>query len=516
MRALTDTAYFLAAIFTSPLWLWWLFRSGQQRTDWRARFGFGADLPRVRAAPATNAPSAKSTETLTVQASSKAWDSSQSGASANFKRARILVHAVSMGEVNAARLLVERLCQHCEVVLSATTDTGFARALAVAPAGVSVVRYPLDINMAVERFLNRVQPDLVALVELEAWPNFIRACSSRGIPIAVVNGRISDRGFRRYKLARWFLNPLFQRFRFVSAQTQIYADRFVFMGVPTERVHVGGTMKWDTARIAPALTVTHAASDHVDAHAHTNSATSNAHAENAGALELTNEIAQQRALEDAQQLANDLARELGIDPLRPLVVAGSTAEGEEKLLHACVPEGVQLLCAPRKPARFDAAAIDLPGCVRRTHRAIGSGDGQRGSDRFLLDTMGELKKAYALATVVVVGRSFGDLHGSDMMEPVALGKATIIGPRYGDFADTAQKLLEAGGLLCVTRQALPRVLQELIADAAARQRMIDAALGVIRREQGATMRNEMLLRELLQETIHARAPVEPHLAAGRA
>ena len=388
--------------------------------------------------------------------------------------------------MNAARLLVERLCQHCDVVLSATTDTGFARALAVAPAGVSVVRYPLDINMAVERFLNRVQPDLVALVELEAWPNFIRACSSRNIPIAVVNGRISDRGFKRYKLARWFLKPLFKRFLFVSAQTQLYADRFVFMGVPTERVHVGGTMKWDSAPVAPALSV--------------NTATSAP-----SAIDQATHAAQQRALEDAQQLANDLARELGIDRARPLVVAGSTAEGEEALLHACVPEGVQLLCAPRKPARFNDAAIDLPGCVRRTHRPIGSGDGQRGSDRFLLDTMGELKKAYALATVVVVGRSFGDLHGSDMMEPVALGKATIIGPRYGDFADTAQKLLDAGGLLCVTREALPRVLQELIADAAARERMIDAAMGVIRREQGATNSNEMLLRELLQDTLQARA-----------
>ena len=459
MRALTDAAYFVAAIFTSPLWLWWLFRTGQQRTDWRARFGFGEPLPLVR---------------------TEAADNPQSSSKTNIKRGRILVHAVSMGEVNAARLLVERLCQHCEVVLSATTDTGFARALAVAPAGVSVVRYPLDMNMAVERFLNRVQPDLVALVELEAWPNFIRACTSRGIPIAVVNGRISDRGFKRYKLARWFLKPLFKRFRFVSAQTQIYADRFVYMGVPAERVHVGGTMKWDAAQVAPIA---------------------------------TNHAAQQRALEDAQQLANDLARELGIDTARPLVVAGSTAEGEEKLLHACVPEGVQLLCAPRKPARFDAAALDLPGCVRRTHRPIGSGDGQRGSDRFLLDTMGELKKAYALATVVVVGRSFGDLHGSDMMEPVALGKATIIGPRYGDFADTAQKLLDAGGMLCVTREALPRVLQELIVDASARQRLVDAALGVIRREQGATMRNEMLLRELLQETIHARAQ---RTTAGRA
>ena len=470
MQALTDVAYCVAAIFTSPLWLWWLFGTGQQRTDWRARFGFGAQLPPVRTKPLIHTSA----------------DNTPQSSHTNVQRGRILVHAVSMGEVNAARYLVERLSKHCEVVLSATTDTGFARALAVAPAGVSVVRYPLDINMAVERFLNRVQPDLVALVELEAWPNFIRACSSRNIPIAVVNGRISDRGFKRYKLARWFLKPLFKRFLFVSAQTQLYADRFVFMGVPTERVHVGGTMKWDSAPVAPALSV--------------NTATGAP-----SAIDQATHAAQQRALEDAQQLANDLARELGIDRARPLVVAGSTADGEEALLHACVPEGVQLLCAPRKPARFNDAAIALPGCVRRTHRPIGSGDGQRGSDRFLLDTMGELKKAYALATVVVVGRSFGDLHGSDMMEPVALGKATIIGPRYGDFADTAQKLLDAGGLLCVTREALPRVLQELIADAAARERMIDAAMGVIRREQGATTSNEMLLRELLQDTLQARA-----------
>ena len=470
MQALTDVAYCVAAIFTSPLWLWWLFGTGQQRTDWRARFGFGAQLPPVRTKPSIHTSA----------------DNTPQSSHTNVQRGRILVHAVSMGEVNAARLLVERLSKHCEVVLSATTDTGFARALAVAPAGVSVVRYPLDMNMAVERFLNRVQPDLVALVELEAWPNFIRACSSRNIPIAVVNGRISDRGFKRYKLARWFLKPLFKRFLFVSAQTQLYADRFVFMGVPTERVHVGGTMKWDSAPVAPALAV--------------NTATGAP-----STIDQATHAAQQRALEDAQQLANDLARELGIDRARPLVVAGSTAEGEEALLHACVPEGVQLLCAPRKPARFNDAAIDLPSCVRRTHRPIGSGDGQRGSDRFLLDTMGELKKAYALATVVVVGRSFGDLHGSDMMEPVALGKATIIGPRYGDFADTAQKLLDAGGMVCVTREALPRVLQELIADAAARERMIDAAMGVIRREQGATTSNEMLLRELLQDTLQARA-----------
>ncbi|MCE9618975.1 MAG: hypothetical protein K8R92_03590 [Planctomycetes bacterium] len=446
MRALTDAAYLIAAALTSPAWLWWLYRTKQHRTDWHARLGHGASLP---------APPA---------------------------RGRILVHAVSLGEVNAAKLLVERLAQRHEVVLSATTDTGFARAVSVAPAGVTVVRYPLDLGMAVDRFLNRVKPDLVALVELEAWPNFIRACAARRVPIAVVNGRISDRGFRRYRLARAFLRPLFRSFRFVSAQTELYAERFMAMGVSADRVTVGGTMKWDAAQVAPGT---------------------------AASADVTEAAAQRRVSEDAMRLAEDLAREMGIDRSRPLVVAGSTAEGEEKLLHECIPEGVQLLCAPRKPARFDAAALDLPGCVRRSHRPIGSGPaptgGLRTSDRYLLDTMGELKKAYALATVAVVGRSFGDLHGSDMMEPVALGKATVMGPRYGDFADTAEKLIEAGGLLSVSREALSRTLRQLIVNGAQRQSMIDAAMGVIKREQGATLRNEQLLHELLQETLAARS-----------
>jgi 3-deoxy-D-manno-octulosonic-acid transferase len=441
MRALTDAAYLIAALLASPVWLWWLLRTQRHRTDWRARFGEGAALP----GPGP--------------------------------RGRVLVHAVSMGEVNAARLLVERLAARHEVVLSATTDTGFARAQSVAPAGVTVVRYPLDLSGAVEKFLDRVQPDLVVLVELEAWPNFIRGCGRRGVPIVVVNGRISDRGFRRYRLARPFLKPLFRSFRFVSAQTDLYAERFMAMGVPADRVHTGGTMKWDAAQTISADGVR---SDGAPA----------------GASAFDHAAAQ-------------LALELGIDRSRPLVVAGSTAEGEERLLHESVPVGVQLLCAPRRPDRFDAAAAELPGCVRRSARPVGAALGAVGSDRFLLDTMGELRKAYALATVVVVGRSFGDGHGSDMMEPAALGKPALIGPRYGDFADTAGKLIEAGALVSVDREALPRTLQELLVDASRRQDMGEAALAVIRREQGATERNERLIDELLRESLLARGRGQP-------
>jgi len=134
----------------------------------------------------------------------------------------------------------------------------------------------------------------------------------------------------------------------------------------------------------------------------------------------------------------------------------------------------------------------MPGCVRRS-RAGGSA----ASGRFLLDTIGELRKAYALATLVVVGRSFGDLHGSDMMEPVALGKATLIGPRYGDFAETAEKLSAAGGLRVTSRTDLVRDLAHLLGDPARRAEMAAAGRAVIAREQGATTRHAALLGTLL-------------------
>jgi 3-deoxy-D-manno-octulosonic-acid transferase len=244
---------------------------------------------------------------------------------------------------------------------------------------------------------------------------------------------------------------MFKRLAFVAAQTQDYADRFVQMGTPADRVSVTGTMKWDTAQVA-----------------------------------------------DQVQGAQELSREMGIDPDRPLVVAGSTAPGEEAMLHAAVPEGVQLLCAPRKPEWFQAAAAAMPGCVRRTMRVPGTG-----ANRFLLDTIGELRKAYALATVVVVGRSFGNLHGSDMMEPVALGKATLIGPRYGDFADMADALIQAGGLRVTSPYELGRDLAALLHDAAGRQDMARAGRAVIAARQGATARHAALIRAIMLSRSHA-------------
>jgi 3-deoxy-D-manno-octulosonic-acid transferase len=425
MTPLIDAAYLLGMTAASPWWGWRMLRAGKHRTDWPGRLGQGTPLR----------PPAP--------------------------QGRVLVHAVSVGEVNAARGLVEHLAAQGDVVLSVTTDTGHARAMQLFGQRLPVVRYPFDAGFAVERFLDRVNPTLVALMELEVWPNFLHACGRRGIPVGVVNGRLSARSFARYRLARPVLSGMFRRLAFVAAQTQDYADRFVQMGTPGDRVSVTGTMKWDTAQVA-----------------------------------------------DQVQGAQELSREMGIDPDRPLVVAGSTAPGEEAMLHAAVPEGVQLLCAPRKPEWFQAAAAAMPGCVRRTMRVPGTG-----ANRFLLDTIGELRKAYALATVVVVGRSFGNLHGSDMMEPVALGKATLIGPRYGDFADMADALIQAGGLRVTSPYELGRDLAALLHDAAGRQDMARAGRAVIASRQGATARHAAMIRAMMVPGGHSTALPPAHAHA---
>ena len=432
MNAL-DLFYIPLALVTAPLW------AGKKRHGWAERFG------KIEALP----PRAKGVK-------------------------RVMLHAVSVGEVSALRALVPMLARECEVVVSATTDTGLARARELFGAmrepshdaaeprhAVYVVRYPLDFSWSVRRVLDAVMPDAVALVELEVWPNFVRACINRKIPIAVINGRLSPRSFKGYRRARVLLRPTFARLTRVAAQDEHYAARFEAMGVARDRIEIAGSMKWDAARI-----------------------------------------------EDQVAGADELARELGVDRAVPVVVAGSTAEAvgepEEALIVRAARAAaeragtrVQVLCAPRKPDRFDQAAAAMPGCVRRTQskgdRATAS------SDLFLLDTIGELRKAYALADVVVMGRSFGTLYGSDPIEPAALGKPTLIGPRFGDFEQIVRAFSREGGVEVVADEAeLANSLTRLLLDPAARREMADRARRCIREHQGATSRHARLILSLAQ------------------
>jgi hypothetical protein len=242
---------------------------------------------------------------------------------------------------------------------------------------------------------------------------------------------------------------MFQDLTAVAAQTEEYAQRFRELGTPEDRVSVTDTMKWDTVRFV-----------------------------------------------DEVPGASELGAALGIDPSLPLVVAGSTGPGEEARLIEERPEGIQLLLVPRKPERFDEVAGLAPGIVRRSQRPDGfAGPGDSTSGLFLLDTMGELTKAYALADVAVVGRSFVPLGGSDPIEPISLGKPTLMGPRHENFRDVVSSL-EAGGGIRVTDQPMTAASELLGAPDQARA-MAEAGREVIRKRQGATERHAELLLGLL-------------------
>lgn len=404
-----DLLYIPLALVTAPVW------AVKKRAGWGERFGKGEALPVPPAG-----------------------------------KKRVLLHAVSVGEVSALRGVVPLLAGKVDVVVSATTDTGLARAKDLFGGTCHVVRYPLDFSWAVRKFLDRVRPDAVALVELEVWPNFVDECAARSIPACIINGRLSERSFKGYQRVKGFFAKRLNRLTFAGVQDEDYAARFRALGMDAGRVRVTGSMKWDAA-----------------------------------------------AITDVVPGADELAREVGIDRERPLIVAGSTAEDEEALLHAACPPGVQLVCAPRKPEHFDAAAAALPGCVRRSYQKEGRATGSAGSNRFLLDTIGELRKAYALADVVVVGRSFGRLYGSDPIEPIALGKATVIGTSVSDFRAIVAEFVKGRGIRQVSREELSRTLHELVDNPTARAVLAERGRMCIRAQQGASAQHAGMLVDLV-------------------
>jgi len=418
MRLLVDLIYAVVAIAALPFW------ARKARGGWGERFG------RVEPPPEK-------------------------------KRPRLLIHAVSVGEVNLIRGLVERLLEETEVLVSVTTDTGHARAKGLFGGreheGLVVRRFPLDFSRCVRRFLDAVEIDAAALVELEVWPNFIRSCERRRIPVCIVNGRLSARSFRGYRLLRSPLRRTFARLRLVCAQDDAYAERFVAMGVSPTRVKTLGSMKWDS---------------------------------------------EPRPDADLRARADRLAWSLGIDRSRPLIVAGSTAPDEHALLRDATPEGTQLLCAPRRPEWFDEAARALPGCVRRSQT-----DGRRPgappveSDLFLLDTIGELREAYLLADVAVVGRSFGSLYGSDPMEPGALGKPVVIGPSVEDFRSIVDAMLAERAIVQTDLAGLGEALRRLLEDEGERHALGERAAACVEARRGATDAHAAALRRILDEAV---------------
>lgn len=386
----------------------------------------------------------------------------------------ILIHAVSVGELNATPKLVAMLEEarpELRFVISTTSETGFARAnqLYGKHERATVIRYPLDFSSAVQRTLDALRPVAVVLLELEVWPNFVRECRRRNVPVLVVNGRMTAVSFPRYKRAAPLTRRMFATLAAVCAQEQTYADRFIALGAVPDRVRVTGTMKFDTAQVA-----------------------------------------------DRIEGADELAAAVWLNPTSERIwVCGSTGPGEEEIvldtyrsLRPTHPT-LRLAIIPRHPERFGDVAklIESAGfpVVRRSNpQPVPAGYPPSAPAVVLGDTMGELRKFYSLAEVVLVCRTLVDLgpsqHGSDMIEPAALAKPVIVGPFTGNFTEVMNAFRSASAMVEIAApDELGDAVRRILSDRQAATSMGTSAQSVVRSQQGATARHvEAILAHLPQ------------------
>ncbi len=375
-------------------------------------------------------------------------------------RPAIWIHAVSVGEVLAIGRLVKSLDESLsdfQIVISTTTRTG--QQLARERFGKDRVFYcPLDLPWAVSSVLNELKPQLFILAETEFWPNLLASCHRRGIPVAVVNARISDRSWPRYKKLRGVWKQFLQPLALVLAQTETDAERLRAIGCQGERVHTSGNLKFDV-----------------------------------------------RAAADSA--ATQLLR-AGAEGKR-IVVAGSTLEGEEAALLAIWPEllgensNLLLVLAPRHPERFSAVAalIDRSGrsWQQRSHWNAEAAQEKLGSTQIvLLDSIGELASVYQLASVAFVGGSLVQAGGHNPLEPAQFGVPVLMGPSYENFRGIVKPMLAAGGIKIVDSAAqLKTVLAELLNNREQAKAMGAKAHAVFEGQSGATGRTVEAIRTLL-------------------
>ena len=379
-------------------------------------------------------------------------------------RRSIWIQAVSVGEVMAARPLVAELKRRypgLRLVVSTTTRTGQEVAARLLTEADAVIYFPLDWPFAVRRTFDAIRPQMLVMVENEMWPNVLRECHARGVRTAVVNGRLSARSFRRYRLVR----PLFRRVlthvqRF-CVQDDETRGRLLALGADAARITITGSLKFDAAD--PAGTST------------------------AGAPRLL--------------------RLLRVPEGRLVLIAGSTMRGEDPaVLRAfaalrATPAGKNalLILAPRHPERFgEVAALCRDAGLDTVLRTALPPDATLQADAVVLDTMGELVHVYRLADVVFVGGSLVPTGGHNILEPAVHGKPIVIGPYMHNFAEITATFLAHQAILQVgDDRELEEVLCGLAQNPVRRASLGAAARALVEANRGAKARTLAVLHDLL-------------------
>ncbi len=425
MYALYSALLFLGALLSSPYWLLKAFKEKKYISNFRQRLGM-----RLPILPPGQDP--------------------------------LWIHAVSVGEVLAAKPLFQLLRARrpdLPVVVSTVTLTGQALAVRELPQAHAVFFFPFDFTFSVKRFLARVRPRAVLLMETELWPNFIRICARQHIPVLVANGRISDRSWTRYRRIRAFTSLILRQVHGIAVQTAVDAQRFRELGARSATTVVAGNLKYD--------------------------------------------YPPPRAERECEVLAL-IRGSLNLGEQSKTIVVGSSMKGEEAIFldaFATVrrrhPEA-RLVLAPRHPERFDevAALLAASHCPYGRRSGLAQNPGA-GAEILLLDTIGELREVYRLAAVAVIGGSFLPFGGHNLLEPAILGKAIVFGSDMSNFKEMADMFLRRNAALRCTPRTLAERIAELLEDDLARLALGERAREVVLDNQGAAERTFGLIRPYL-------------------
>jgi 3-deoxy-D-manno-octulosonic-acid transferase len=373
-------------------------------------------------------------------------------------RRRCWIQAVSVGEVNIGLLVIAELQKQFEVVLTTTTSTGYALAKERLPADVTLLYFPQDFPACVRRAYDLIAPDLVVLMESEVWPNHIWEGAHRQVPLFLINARMSPRSARRHQKIQWLFRHAFDKLALVCAQSEEDAANFRALGA--RHVEMTGNIKYDASLPQPG-----------------------------------------KQTFDPRQVLTDI----GIAPTRPILVAGSTHPGEEEILFDLLPKlrdripDLFLLLVPRHVERTP----EILELAKRKNVALmlrKSGSPVNNPACLLVNTTGELKWFYTIATVIFVGKSLVGEGGQNIVEAAASGHPVVFGPNMQNFKAVAAEFVAAGACVQVQdRYELEHACRDLLLDEKLRAKIIVAARAVIDRNVGATDRTVRLVREALTQ-----------------
>ena len=368
----------------------------------------------------------------------------------------IWVHASSVGEVFCSIPVLKRLKKEspqAKIVLTTMTSTGNKTAKTSLPEGDKVLFVPIDHPWIVQRTIKKIRPSILLIAETELWPNLLRLCGNKRIPIILFNGRISQKSFPRYVFFKFFFRECLRYISLFLMQTEEDRTRIIEIGADPQKTRVVGNLKFD-----------------------------------------------QTFPDFSGEAIDKMAKALGFHGKEEVFIAGSTHSGEEEIFISLLKElkkmnpHVVLILAPRHLERLDEVEKILKkesvSWVRKSSLPSGAGGlDQKPSDVILLDTMGELMTVYGLGTLVFVGGSLVPIGGHNPLEPLFHKKCVLFGPHMFNFLEISQRLIEAGGAVQVSgKEELSSQLRRLLLDERARKELGERGYQFLKKHQGATER----------------------------